>query len=165
MTRDGASRQFFLQEAKYVYPAGRIDPQVLSLAEPLSVVCHAASNGERMMGPLPDLRILILGWRKHGDCPPDGPSEDLPDALTLIFMTPFLSRMETAPVGLRRDLLRISILLPVKVKDLREDYRDFYSSWPMTSSLKARVQERRFPALEIVKPLGRNCRHWFCPPR
>ncbi|RPJ12003.1 MAG: hypothetical protein EHM36_00325 [Deltaproteobacteria bacterium] len=42
MTRDGASRQYFLQDEKYVYSVGRLDPQVLSLAEPLSVVSHAA---------------------------------------------------------------------------------------------------------------------------
>jgi threonine dehydrogenase-like Zn-dependent dehydrogenase len=66
MTRDGASRQFFLQEAKYVYPAHHVKPRVLSLTEPVSVACHAASAGERMMGPLKKLRMLILGGGNMG---------------------------------------------------------------------------------------------------
>ena len=50
MTRDGAARRFFLQDAKYVYVSDPVDPKVLSLAEPLAVVCHAAAAGEKMLG-------------------------------------------------------------------------------------------------------------------
>ena len=154
MTRDGASRPFFLQDAKYVYPASRIHPRVLSLAEPLSVVCHAASNGERMMGPLSDLRILILGGGNMGMA--------LLMVLRQIFhcsnldlYDPIPSRMETAlGLGAKRPS-NIDFITRKGSKSSGGDYRDFYSPLAYDVVFESTGSREAFSnALEIVKPLG-----------
>ena len=154
MTRDGASRQYFLQDEKYVYPAGRIDPGVLSLTEPLSVVCHAASSGERMMGPLSTLKILILGGgnmgtallmvlRKVFNCP----NVELYDPI------PF--RMEMAlELGAKRPS-NIDFITRRGLKPSGSDYRDFYSEWAYDLVFESTGSREAFSgALEVVRPLG-----------
>jgi L-iditol 2-dehydrogenase len=154
MTRDGASRPFFLQDAKYVYPAGRIDLKVLSLTEPLSVVCHAASNGERMMGPLSDLKILILGGGNMGTA--------LLMVLRKIFncsnvevYDPIRSRMEMAvELGARRPS-KIDFVTRKDSKVSGSDYRDFYSELAYDLIFESTGSSAAFAnALEIAKPLG-----------
>jgi L-iditol 2-dehydrogenase len=154
ITRDGASRQFFLQDAKYVYPAGRLNPRVLSLAEPLAVVCHAASSGERIMGPLSNLRILVLGGGNMGIA--------LLMVLRKIFhcssielYDPIPLRMETAlELGARKPR-SIDFINRKDSKDPGSDYRDFYSELAYDLVFESTGSREAFSnALEIVKPLG-----------
>jgi threonine dehydrogenase-like Zn-dependent dehydrogenase len=154
MTRDGASRPFFLQDARYVYPAGRIDPHVLSLTEPLSVVCHAASSGERMMGPLSDRRILILGGGNMGIA--------LLMVLRKIFgctsvevYDPIPSRMGTAlELGAQKPL-NIDFITRKGSMTSGGDYREFYSEMAYDLVFEGTGSREAFSsALEIVRPLG-----------
>jgi len=154
ITRDGAARQFFLQDSKYVYPAGRVDPGGLSLAEPLSVACHAATSGQRMMGPLSTLRILILGGgnmgtamlmvlRKIFHCP----NVELYD--------PIASRMERSlQLGARRPS-DIDFIARREQKAFGNDYRDFYSELAYDLVFESTGSREAFSnALEVVRPLG-----------
>jgi len=155
MTRDGASRQFFSQDERYVYCADRqIDLQVLSLTEPLSVVCHAASTGERMMGSLQGQKILILGGGNMGLA--------LLMVLRKIFgsstidlFDPIPSRMEKALQLGARMPSDINFITRKPSKGSGSDYRDFYSDraydlvFESTGSKEALAN-----ALEIVRPLG-----------
>ena len=154
MTRDGASRQYFLQDAKYVYPAGRIDPRVLSLTEPLSVVCHAASNGERMMGPLSSLRILILGGGNMGTA--------LLMVLRKIFNCSNVEVYDSIPSRMQA-ALDLGGQMPPDIdfvtrrgsKTSGSDYRDFYSDQAYDLVFESTGSREAFSnALEIVKPLG-----------
>ena len=154
ITRDGASRQYFLQDAKYVYPAGRVDLKVLSLTEPLSVVCHAASSGERMMGPLSNRRILILGGGNMGIA--------LLMILQKIFQCstieiydPIASRMEAAiKLGAKRPS-DIDFITRKGAKASGSDYRDFYSELAYDLVFESTGSREAFSnALEIAKPLG-----------
>ena len=154
MTQDGASRPFFLQHARYVYPARNVDSQVLSLTEPLSVVCHAASSGERMMGPLSDLKILILGGGNMGI--------SLLMVLQKIFgcssvevYDPIPSRMETAlKLGAKRPLNN-DFITRKGSKTPGGDYRDLYSEMAYDLVFESTGSSVAFSnALEIVKPLG-----------
>lgn len=154
MTRDGASRPFFLQEARYVYPAGQIDPGVLSLAEPLSVVCHAASRGEGMVGPLSGLKILILGGGNMGIA--------LLMVLQKIFNCPSVevydpipSRMEMAlKLGAKRPS-HVDFITRKGSNASGADYRDFYSELAYDLIFESTGSSEAFSsALEIVKPLG-----------
>jgi L-iditol 2-dehydrogenase len=164
MTIDGASRQFFLQDAKYVYATAPADPHVLSLAEPLAVVCHAASAGERVMGALQDLRIAILGGgnmglallmvlRKIFDCT----SAELYD--------PIASRMEKAKALGARTPADVDFITRKGSKTSGSDYRDFYSSAAYDLVFESTGSKEGFAsALEIVKPLGGIVVIGFVPP-
>jgi threonine dehydrogenase-like Zn-dependent dehydrogenase len=154
MTRDGASRQFFLQEEKYIYRANQIDLQVLSITEPLSVACHAASSGERMMGSLQNQRILILGGGNMGLA--------LLMVLQKIFRSssidlfdPIPSRMEKAFTLGAKWPSDVNFITRKDSKGSGTDYRDFYSDktydlvFESTGSKEALAN-----ALELVRPLG-----------
>jgi L-iditol 2-dehydrogenase len=154
MTCDGASRQYFLQDEKYVYSAGRIDPGVLSLTEPLSVVCHAASSGERMMGPLSPQRVLILGGGNMGTA--------LLMVLRKIFHCPSIelydpvpSRMEMAlELGAQRPS-NIDFITRKGLKASGSDYRGFYSELAYDLVFESTGSREAFSsALEVVRPLG-----------
>jgi L-iditol 2-dehydrogenase len=62
ITVDGASRQLFLQDERYVY---RADPQadldLVALSEPLAVGAHAARRVHESRPNLPEEKILVLG--------------------------------------------------------------------------------------------------------
>jgi threonine dehydrogenase-like Zn-dependent dehydrogenase len=62
ITVDGASRQRFVQEERYLY---RADPDanldLVALSEPLAVAAHAARKVREMRPKLSEERILILG--------------------------------------------------------------------------------------------------------
>ena len=154
MTQDGASRPFFLQHARYVYPAGRINSQVLSLTEPLSVVCHAASSGERMMGSLSDLKILILGGGNMG-ISLLMVLQKIFDCSSVEVYDPIPSRMETAlELGAKRPL-NIDFITRKGSKTPGGDYRDFYSEMAYDLVFESTGSSVAFSnALEIVKPLG-----------
>lgn len=66
MTRNGAARRYFVQDARYVYQASGIPLGVLSLAEPLAVATRAASAAEKIMGDLANRKTLILGGGSMG---------------------------------------------------------------------------------------------------
>ena len=154
MTRDGASRQTFLQEAKYVYPTAPVDPRVLSLAEPLAVVCHAAAAGERLMGNLLDRRILILGGGNMGLA--------LLMVLRKIFgclhvevYDPIHSRMEKAAALGARKPADVDFITRKGSKASGSDYRDFYSPAAYDLVFESTGSKEAFAnALEIVRPLG-----------
>jgi L-iditol 2-dehydrogenase len=154
ITRDGASRQFFLQEAKYVYLAGRLNPGVLSLAEPLAVVCHAASSGERIMGSLSNLRILILGGGNMGIA--------LLMVLKKIFHCSNIQLYDPIPLRMERALelgaqepQSIDFINRKNSKTSGSDYRDFYSEMAYDLVFESAGSREAFSnALEIVKPLG-----------
>ena len=62
ITVDGASRQYFLQEEKYVYradPAADLD--LVALSEPLAVSAHAARRVAETRPELKHERVLVLG--------------------------------------------------------------------------------------------------------
>ena len=164
MTRDGASRQFFLQEAKYVYPADQLDLQVLSLAEPLSVVCHAASAGERMIGSLTNRRILILGGGNMG--------LSLLMVLRKIYgcynielFDPISSRMGKATdLGAKRPS-DIEFITQNRSASAQLSYKDFYSDLAYDLVFESTGSKEAFSnALEIVKPLGGIVVIGFVPP-
>lgn len=164
MTRDGASRQLFLQEAKYVYPADQLDLQVLSLAEPLSVVCHAASTGERMIGTLSGRRILILGGGNMGIA--------LLMVLQKIFRCspidlydPIPFRMQKAlELGARRPL-NVDFVTRKEVRISGSNYRDFYCEEAYDLIFESTGSKQAFSnALEIVRPLGGIVVIGFVPP-
>jgi len=164
MTRDGASRQFFLQEARYIYSADRMDLGTLSLAEPLSVVCHAASTGEKMTGPLQCRRILILGGGNMGlallmvlrrifDCS------------TIDLYDPIPFRMERAvDLGAKRPS-DLDFVTRKGWETSGSDYRDFYSEEAYDLVFESTGSKEAFAnALEIVKPLGGIVVIGFVPP-
>lgn len=62
ITIDGASRQFFLQDEKYVYradPAADLD--LIALSEPLAVGAHAARRVAEVRPEFKQEKILVLG--------------------------------------------------------------------------------------------------------
>jgi len=62
ITVDGASRQYFSQEERYVYradPAADLD--LVALSEPLAVSAHAARRVAEMRPELKHERVLVLG--------------------------------------------------------------------------------------------------------
>jgi len=62
ITVDGASRQFFLQEDKYIYradPAADLD--LVAISEPLAVSAHAARRVAETRPELKHERVLVLG--------------------------------------------------------------------------------------------------------
>jgi threonine dehydrogenase-like Zn-dependent dehydrogenase len=164
MTRDGAARQFFLQEAKYVYATGPADPRVVSLAEPLAVVCHAAAAGERLMGSLRDRRILILGGGNMGLA--------LLMVLRKIFACanveaydPIASRMEKAKALGARAPADVDFITRKGSKTSGSDYRDFYSPAAYDLVFESTGAKEPFAsALEIVRPLGGIVVIGFVPP-
>lgn len=164
MTRDGASRQFFLQEAKYVYQAAQLDLQVLSLTEPLSVVCHAASTGERMMGTLPGRRILILGGGNMGIA--------LLMVLQKIYGCSSVDLYDPIPFRMQK-ALELGAKKPSNIAFVtREEcgisgnnYRDFYSPEAYDLIFESTGSKQVFAnALEIVRPLGGIVAIGFVPP-
>lgn len=164
MTRDGASRQLFFQEAKYVYPADQLDLQVLSLAEPLSVVCHAASTGERMMGTLSDRRILILGGGNMGIA--------LLMVLQKIFGCPSIDLYDPIPFRMQK-ALELGARRPSDVDFVTRkeggisgsNYRDLYSEQAYDLVFESTGSKQVFSnALEIVRPLGGIVVIGFVPP-
>ncbi len=164
MTRDGASRQFFLQEAKYVYSTDPVDPGVLSLAEPLAVVCHAAAAGERVMGNLRDRRILILGGGNMGLA--------LLMVLRKMFgcmhvevYDPIRSRMEKAVALGARMPDDVDFITRRGSKSSGSDYRGFYSPRAYDLIFESTGSKEGFAnALEIVRPLGGIVVIGFVPP-
>jgi threonine dehydrogenase-like Zn-dependent dehydrogenase len=164
ITQDGASRQLFLQEAKYVYPADQLDLQVLSLAEPLSVVCHAASTGKRMMGTLSDRSILILGGGNMGIA--------LLMVLQKIFgcssvdlYDPIPFRMQKAlELGARRPS-DVDFVTRKEGEISGNNYRDLYSEQAYDLIFESTGSKQVFSkALEIVRPLGGIVVIGFAPP-
>jgi len=164
MTRDGASRQLFAQEAKYVYPADRLDLQVLSLAEPLSVVCHAASTAERMIGTLPGRRILILGGGNMGIA--------LLMVLQKIFGCSSINLYDPIPFRMQK-ALELGARRPSDVNFVTRkeggisgsNYRDFYSQKAYDLIFESTGSKQVFSnALEIVRPLGGIVVIGFVPP-
>lgn len=163
MTRDGASRQFFLQEAKYVYPADQLDLQVLSLAEPLSVVCHAASTGERMMGTLSGRRILILGGGNMGIA--------LLMVLQKIFGCSSIDLYDPIPFRMKK-AIELGATAPSDIDFITqkkvtkgEGYSRFYSNKAYALVFESTGSKEAFSsALEVVKPLGGIVVIGFVPP-
>jgi threonine dehydrogenase-like Zn-dependent dehydrogenase len=164
ITRDGASRELFLQEAKYVYPADQLDLQVLSLAEPLSVVCHAASTGERMMGTLSGLRILILGGGNMGIA--------LLMVLQKIFGCSSIDLYDPIPFRMQK-ALELGAKRPSDVDFVTRkeggislnNYRDLYSEQAYDLVFESTgSKEALSSALEIVRPLGGIVVIGFVPP-
>ncbi len=163
MTRDGASRQLFLQEAKYVYPAEQLDLQVLSLAEPLSVVCHAASAGERMMGTLSDRRILILGGGNMGIA--------LLMVLQKIFGSSSIDLYDPIPFRTKK-AIELGATPPSDIDFITRKkvatgggYSSFYSNEAYDLVFESTGTKEAFSAaLEVVKPLGGIVVIGFVPP-
>jgi len=164
MTRDGASRQLFLQEAKYVYPADQLDLQVLSLAEPLSVVCHAASAGEKMIGTFSGRRILILGGGNMGIA--------LLMVLQKIFGCSSIDLYDPIPFRMQK-ALELGAKRPSDVDFVirkeggisGSNYRDFYSQEAYDLIFESTGSKQVFSnALEIVRPLGGIVVIGFVPP-
>jgi threonine dehydrogenase-like Zn-dependent dehydrogenase len=164
MTRDGASRQFFLQEAKYVYPADQLDLRVLSLAEPLAVVCHAASAGEKILGPLFNRRILILGGGNMGIA--------LLVVLRKIFGCSSIDLYDPIPFRMQK-ALELGAKRPSNIAFVtREEcgisgnnYRDFYSPEAYDLIFESTGSKQVFAnALEMVRPLGGIVVIGFVPP-
>ncbi len=164
ITRDGAARQYFLQDEKYVYPAGRSDLGALSLAEPLAVVCHAAASGQRMMGPLSTLKILILGGGNIGTA--------LLMVLRKIFHCPNVELYD--PVASRTEMaVELGAKRPPDVdfitrrgrKVSGSDYRDFYSDLAFDLVFESAGSKEAFSiALEVLRPLGGVVVIGFVPP-
>jgi threonine dehydrogenase-like Zn-dependent dehydrogenase len=163
MTRDGASRQFFLQEAKYVYPADQLDLGVLSLAEPLSVVCHAASIGEKLMGTLSGRRILIYGGGNMGIA--------LLMVLKKIFGCSSVDLYDPIPFRMKK-AIELGATAPSDIDFITqkkvtkgEGYRSFYSSKAYDLVFEGTGSKEAFSAaLEVVKPLGGIVVIGFVPP-
>jgi threonine dehydrogenase-like Zn-dependent dehydrogenase len=164
ITRDGASRRLFLQEAKYVYPADQLDLQVLSLAEPFSVVCHAASTGERMIGTLLGRRILILGGGNMGVA--------LLMVLRKIFGCPSIDLYDPIPFRMQK-ALELGARRPADVDFVTRkeggtsgsNYRDLYSEQAYDLIFESTGSKQVFSnALEIVRPLGGIVVIGFVPP-
>jgi len=163
MTRDGASRQFFLQEAKYVYAADQLDLRVLSLAEPLSVVCHAASTGERMMGTLSGRRILILGGGNMGIA--------LLMVLRKIFGCSSIDLFDPIPFRMKK-AIELGATPPPDIDFVTRKkvatgggYSSFYSSEAYDLIFESTGSKETFSAaLEVVRPLGGIVVIGFVPP-
>jgi L-iditol 2-dehydrogenase len=164
MTRDGASRPFFLQEAKYVYPADQLDLRVLSLAEPLSVVCHAASTGQRMMGTLSGHRILILGGGNMGIA--------LLMVLQKIFGCSSIDLYDPIPFRMKK-ALELGARKPPNMGFVTRkecgiygnNYRDFYAPDAYDLIFESTGSKQAFTnALEMVRPLGGIVAIGFVPP-
>jgi 2-desacetyl-2-hydroxyethyl bacteriochlorophyllide A dehydrogenase len=163
MTRDGASRQFFLQEAKYVYPAGQLDLQALSLAEPLSVVCHAASAGERMVGPLSGRRILIFGGGNMGMA--------LLMVLQKIFGCSSIDLYDPIPFRMKK-AIELGATPPSDIDFITRKkaatgggYSSFYPNEAYDLIFESTGSKEAFSAaLEVVKPLGGIVAIGFVPP-
>lgn len=62
ITVDGASRQFFLQDERYIYRADQAaDLDLVALSEPLAVSAHAARRVAEVRPDLKSERVLVLG--------------------------------------------------------------------------------------------------------
>jgi threonine dehydrogenase-like Zn-dependent dehydrogenase len=62
ITVDGASRQFFLQEERYLYRADpSADLDLVALSEPLAVGAHAVRRVQQLRPGFREERILVLG--------------------------------------------------------------------------------------------------------
>lgn len=163
MTRDGASRQFFLQEARYVYPADRLDLRVLSLAEPLAVVCHAASAGEKLLGPLLNRRILVLGGGNMGIA--------LLMVLRKIFGCSSIDLYDPIPFRMGK-AVEFGAAPPPDIDFITRaktatggGYSSFYSDKAYDLVFESTGSKEAFSAaLEVVRPLGGIVMIGFVPP-
>lgn len=62
ITRDGASRQYMLQDEKYVYRADpTADLDLVALSEPLAVGAHAVRRASTVRSGLKQAKVLVLG--------------------------------------------------------------------------------------------------------
>ena len=69
ITIDGASRQFFLQDEKYLYRADPgIDLDLVALSEPLAVGAHAVRRVREARPHLAGEKVLVLGGGTIGLC-------------------------------------------------------------------------------------------------
>jgi L-iditol 2-dehydrogenase len=159
ITVDGASRQLFLQEERYVYRAHpEADLDLVALSEPLAVGAHAV---RRVRDCRPDLRrekILVLGGGTIG--------------LACFFALKYLEGCENVelydPVEARVDqAMRLGAREPTDVAGVRGDsetYGGLYSGRGYDAIFESSGAPVAFrSAVNLVRPLGTIMALGFIP--
>jgi L-iditol 2-dehydrogenase len=159
ITIDGASRQLFLQDEKYVYRADpRADLDLVALSEPLAVGAHAARSVREARPWLKRERVLVIGGGTIG--------------LSCLFALRYLEGCEHVELF---DVVesRVTKALALGAAELTdvaaagsdaEDYGDLYSGRGYDAIFEtsgAPVAFRR--AVELVRPLGTIMALGFIP--
>jgi len=159
ITMDGASREYFLQDEKYLYKLPEnLDPGLASLAEPVAVAAHALEK----LGDISGKRILVLGAGTIG--------------LSVLMVLKKILEIQKVelfdPVDFR---LKLAEGLGAKIPDnldlfkeelqIGEKYKDFYSEFAYDIIIESSGSPKAFNnALNLVKPLGTILNIGFIPP-
>jgi len=159
ITIGGASREYFLQDEKYLYELPEnLDPGLASLAEPVAVAAHALEK----LGEISGKRILVLGAGTIGL-----------SALMVLKKIHKTKKVELFdPIDFRLKLAEGSgakvpdnlDLFKEKVK-IGKKYKDFYSEFAYDIVIESSGSPKAFDnALNLVKPLGTILNIGFIPP-
>jgi L-iditol 2-dehydrogenase len=149
ITIGGASREYFLQDEKYLYKLPEnLDPALASLAEPVAVAAHALEK----LGDISGKRILVLGAGTIG-------------LSALMVLEKIHKTKEVELFDLIDFRLKLAEGLGAKMPDnldlfkeelkIGEKYKDFYSEFTYDIIIESSGSSKAFNnALNLVKPLG-----------
>jgi threonine dehydrogenase-like Zn-dependent dehydrogenase len=159
ITIDGASRQFFLQDERYIYRADpRADLDLVALSEPLAVAAHAARRVRESRPHLKQEKILVLGGGTIG--------------LSCLFALKYLEGCERVElydivesrVQMARDLGANALTDVVASGRDIEDYGGLYSGQGYDAVFETSGTPPAFRrAVELVRPLGTIMALGFIP--
>lgn len=158
ITMDGASRQYFIQDEKYLYKLPEnLDPGLASLTEPVAVAAHALEKLDDISGK----RILVLGAGPIG-------------LSALMVLKKILEIQKVELFDLIDFRLKLAEGLGAKIPDnldlfkeelkSSEKYKDFYSRFAYDIVIESSGSPKAFNhALDLVKPLGTILNIGFIP--
>jgi threonine dehydrogenase-like Zn-dependent dehydrogenase len=158
ITINGASREYFLQEEKYLYKLPEnLSPDLASLAEPVAVAAH----GVEKLGDISDKKILVLGAGPIG--------------LSVLMVLKKIHKAKKVELFDLIDFRRkLAENLGAKIPDnldlfkeelqIGEKYKDFYSEFAYDIIIESSGSPKAFNnALNLVKPLGTILNIGFIP--
>ncbi len=159
ITMDGASREYFIQDEKYLYKLPEnLDPGLASLAEPVAVAAHALEK----LGDISGKRILVLGAGTIG-------------LSTLMVLKKIHKTKKVELFDLLDFRLKLAEGLGSKIPDnldlfkeelqVGKKYKDFYSKITYDIIIESSGSPKAFNnALDLVRPLGTILNIGFIPP-
>ena len=158
ITIGGASREYFLQDEKYLYKLPEnLDPDLASLTEPVAVAAHALEK----LGDISGKRILVLGAGPIG-------------LSALMVLRKILGIQKVELFDLIDFRLKLAEDLGAKIPDnldlfkeevkIGEKYIDFYSRFAYAIVIESSGSPKAFNnALSLIKPLGTILNIGFIP--
>jgi threonine dehydrogenase-like Zn-dependent dehydrogenase len=158
ITIGGASREYFLQDEKYLYKLPEnLDPGIASLAEPVAVTAHALEK----LGDISGKRILVLGAGTIG-------------LSASMVLKKILEIQKVELFDLIDFRLKLAEGLGTKIPDnldlfkeevkIGKKYKDFYSKFAYDIVIESSGSPKAFnKALDLVKPLGTILNIGFIP--